>query len=743
LKKGLKVLHFNFFEMLKNSKNLSVCRSTALSFWLNGYSNNSHSHQCISAYRSGKVLFSIAKQVCDIVEEEEEVEEYDNQQEVENTTSTLRLVLKRLEKSFNQKFSFIDLDAASKAEPITTTSLSLSSSLVQQDDDIDINKKIDEQKGNLLHLVQLSQILLACAVQNEQHKQTHIETILAADEDIQTELMTMIEEVLEEIGIENTIDEEKEEISNESTLSNMIPETTFSITNDASITSLTKSRLSPSARFLLSPEQRLNSISASLSWSSVKAKATTTAFEESSPMSSSSSSSSSFPNVVTSKGKRARVSALLSPLRPIISQSMTISERITPAAKTFRASNQAVDINQGGGGEGEDDDSNCSCHTAMIREALPSVPYLVVETVQALPSSSSSSSTLISSTSKLSTLSALQEENQLLRIQLEHLQRRIAAAEAKENHLSLDVRNIAGIRRIDRDSATLVSAPEDILGFLKENEEGTCSSLLNGIASSNELELTQAKLAAAEAQIASLIKANNSTNSINENSNSSSSSSSNSNASINESLTKLREECDVLRPAVSRAEKAEALVEKLKKRLEALSDVKECLTKSEAHAADLTSRLLIAEKEAAKVSPLRLALEEAREKVCVAEVRCSELNSLLAEAQDARDALQNAFDNNVSGMLGFTKNSSNGSLETDNISSSSTSSTDSKIKTEGDNEGVDAARALIAASGGLNWLLVNSQASANSTVETTNGQGLLNTEQAERLAVSYFFLLSQ
>jgi hypothetical protein len=724
--------------MLKNSKNLSVCRSTALSFWLNGYSNNSHSHQCISAYRSGKVLFSIAKQVCDIVEEEEEVEEYDNQQEVENTTSTLRLVLKRLEKSFNQKFSFIDLDAASKAEPITTTSLSLSSSLVQQDDDIDINKKIDEQKGNLLHLVQLSQILLACAVQNEQHKQTHIETILAADEDIQTELMTMIEEVLEEIGIENIIDEEKEEISNESTLSNMIPETTFSITNDASNTSLTKSRLSPSARLLLSPEQRLNSISASLSWSSVKAKATTTAFEESSPMSSS-SSSSSFPNVVSSKGKRARVSALLSPLRPIISQSMTISERITPAAKTFRASTQAVDINQGGGGEGEDDDSNCSCHTAMIREALPSVPYLVVETVQALPSYSSSSSTLISSTSTLSTLSAVQEENQLLRIQLEHLQRRIAAAEAKENHLSLDVRNIAGIRRIDRDSATLVSAPEDILGFLKENEEGTCSSLLNGIASSNELELTQAKLAAAEAQIASLIKANNSTNSINENSNSSSSSS-NSNASITESLTKLREECDVLRPAVSRAEKAEALVEKLKKRLEALSDVKECLTKSEAHAADLTSRLLIAEKEAAKVSPLRLALEEAREKVCVAEVRCSELNSLLAEAQDARDALQNAFDNNVSGMLGFTKNSSNGSLETDNISSSST---DSKIKTEGDNEGVDAARALIAASGGLNWLLVNSQASANSTVETTNGQGLLNTEQAERLAVSYFFLLSQ
>ena len=724
--------------MLKNSKNLSVCRSTALSFWLNGYSNNSHSHQCISAYRSGKVLFSIAKQVCDIVKEEEE--EYDNQQEVENTISTLRLVLKRLEKSFNQKFSFIDLDAASKAEPITTTSLSLSSSLVQQDDGIDINKKIDEQKGNLLHLVQLSQILLACAVQNEQHKQTHIETILAADEDIQTELMTMIEEVLEEIGIENIIDEEKEEISNESTLSNMIPETTFSITNDASITSLTKSRLSPSARLLLSPEQRLNSISASLSWSSVKAKATTTAFEESSPM----SSSSSFPNVVTSKGKRGRESALLSPLRPIISQSMTISERITPAAKTFRASTQAVDINQGGGGEGEDDDSNCSCHTAIIREALPSVPYLVLETVQALPSSSSSSSTLISSTSTLSTLSALQEENQLLRIQLEHLQRRIAAAEAKENHISLDMRNIAGIRRIDRDSATLVSAPEDILGFLKENEEGeegTCSSLLNGIASSNELELTQAKLAAAEAQIASLIKANNSTNSINENSNSSSSSSnSNSNASITESLTKLREECDVLRPAVSRAEKAEALVEKLKKRLEALSDVKECLTKSEAHAADLTSRLLIAEKEAAKVSPLRLALEEAREKVCVAEVRCSELNSLLAEAQDARDALQNAFDNNVSGMLGFTKNSSNGSLETDNISSSST---DSKIKTEGDNEGVDAARALIAASGGLNWLLVNSQASANSTVETTNGQGLLNTEQAERLAVSYFFLLSQ
>lgn len=723
--------------MLKNSKNLSVCRSTALSFWLNGYSNNSHSHQCISAYRSGKVLFSIAKQVCDIVEEEE-VEEYDNQQEVENTISTLRLVLKRLEKSFNQKFSFIDLDAASKAEPITTTSLSLSSSLVQQDDGIDINKKIDEQKGNLLHLVQLSQILLACAVQNEQHKQTHIETILAADEDIQTELMTMIEEVLEEIGIENTIDEEKEEISNESTLSNMIPETTFSITNDASITSLTKSRLSPSARLLLSPEQRLNSISASLSWSSVKAKATTTALEESSPM----SSSSSFPNVVTSKGKRGRVSALLSPLRPIISQSMTISERITPAAKTFRASTQAVDINQGGGGEGEDDDSNCTCHTAIIREALPSVPYLVLETVQALPFSSSSSSTLISSTSTLSTLSALQEENQLLRIQLEHLQRRIAAAEAKENHLSLDMRNIAGIRRIDRDSATLVSAPEDILGFLKENdeiEEGTCSTLLNGIASSNELELTQAKLAAAEAQIASLIKANNSTNSINENSNSSSSNS-NFNASINESLTKLREECDVLRPAVSRAEKAEALVEKLKKRLEALSDVKECLTKSEAHAADLTSRLLIAEKEAAKVSPLRLALEEAREKVCVAEVRCSELNSLLAEAQDARDALQNAFDNNVSGMLGFTKNSSNGSLETDNISSSST---DSKIKTEGDNEGVDAARALIAASGGLNWLLVNSQASANSSVETTNGQGLLNTEQAERLAVSYFFLLSQ
>jgi hypothetical protein len=740
LKKGLNpfILHFNFFEMLKNSKNLSVCRSTALSFWLNGYSNNSHSHQCISAYRSGKVLFSIAKQVCDIVEEEEEEEEYDNQQEVENTISTLRLVLKRLEKSFNQKFSFIDLDAASKAEPITTTSLSLSSSLVQQDDGIDINKKIDEQKGNLLHLVQLSQILLACAVQNEQHKQTHIETILAADEDIQTELMTMIEEVLEEIGIENIIDEEKEEISNESTLSNMIPETTFSITNDASITSLTKSRLSPSARLLLSPEQRLNSISASLSWSSVKAKATTTALEESTPL----SSSSSFPNVVTSKGKRARVSALLSPLRPIISQSMTISERITPAAKTFRASTQAVDINQGGGGGGEDDDSNWSCHTAMFREALPSVPYLVVETVQALPSYSSSSSTLISSTSTLSTLSAVQEENQLLRIQLEHLQRRIAAAEAKENHLSLDVRNIAGIRRIDRDSATLVSAPEDILGFLKENDEGTCSSLLNGIASSNELELTQAKLAAAEAQIASLIKANNSTNSINENSNSSSSSNSNSNsnASITESLTKLREECDVLRPAVSRAEKAEALVEKLKKRLEALSDVKECLTKSEAHAADLTSRLLIAEKEAAKVSPLRLALEEAREKVCVAEVRCSELNSLLAEAQDARDALQNAFDNNVSGMLGFTKNSSNGSLETDNISSSST---DSKIKTEGDNEGVDAARALIAASGGLNWLLVNSQASANSTVETTNGQGLLNTEQAERLAVSYFFLLSQ
>jgi hypothetical protein len=336
-------------------------------------------------------------------------------------------------------------------------------------------------------------------------------------------------------------------------------------------------------------------------------------------------------------------------------------------------------------------------------------------------------------------LSALQEENQLLKIQLEHLQRRNAVAEAKENHVSLDMRNFAGIRRTDRDSATtLVSAPEDILSFLKENEEGTCSINLNGTASINELELTQAKLAAAEAQIASLLKVNNSTISINENSTSSSSdssSSSSSSSSINETLIKLREECNVLRPAVSRAEKAEALVEKLKKRLEALSDVKECLTKSEAHAADLTSRLLIAEKEAAKVSPLRLALEEAREKVCVAEVRCSELGSLLAEAQDARDALQNAFDSNVSGMLGFTKNSTNGSLETDNISSSST-----KIRTEGHNEGVDAARALIAASGGLNWLLANSLASANSTVETTNGQSLLNTEQAERLAVSHLFI---
>ena len=110
-----------------------------------------------------------------------------------------------------------------------------------------------------------------------------------------------------------------------------------------------------------------------------------------------------------------------------------------------------------------------------------------------------------------------------------------------------------------------------------------------------------------------------------------------------ESLARLREEANVLRPAAALKEKAEAAAERLKKRVEALSDAHECQARAEARNAELVARLLDLEHEAAQAKVFRKLLEEVRARNCSAEVRCYELEASLAESRSACALLRAAM----------------------------------------------------------------------------------------------------
>jgi hypothetical protein len=764
--------------MLKNetlTKKSVEVRSSALSIWLqrfsslNGESVNNYS--CISSY--GDLLLSIAQQVCDQdaslsgqktspsllssssisqLDDLKETEGNGKVQEEKSSSLSLVSVLSLLEKSFNHTFPFINPQAASLALSLSSsshTSSSSSSSIIDDNATVDQTRDVSKDDDPLLNLVLISQVLLACAVQNEQHKQAHIEAILAADEDIQTELMTMIEEVLAEIDPPTNSSSSSVSSSSPSMLSTNRPQDSNSI--------------------LMSPtEERLNSISSSLirrqSMSVLKANKET----PSSSVAAASTSSVDVNESESARYKRGRRS-IMSPMRlqqHTNSNSMiydknedrervegeggsSLTTSLTPAAKLFRASksfdiasksfdiaSKSFDIDASSVAI----DNNGLTQSSQQQQQQQLHPTAVVTTTSTATSAKEnhaeslhfSTSTSLSST--LSALTALQEENHLLRMQLEQEMLRKGGEGQQLQSSSRQARE------------SLVSG-DDILGFLSYASSSSSSSSSLTASTDNalyeELQSTKEKLNIAEARIAMLSSATVGNDPL-----SSSSSSSSTTDSI--LIKKLKEEIDVLRPATLRAEKAEALVDKLKKRLEILNDVKENLTRSEAHAADLTTRLLAAEKEASKVAPLRASLEDAKEKLCVSEVKCSELSSLLAEAHKARDELQSAFDSNASSLLGLNSNtnisSSSSSIDdmnddkfetTSNPSSSSLSNNNDGVND--DDNGMSVARAMIAASGGLNSLLafaVPGGSANSSTSDNTSSHQQLSAEQSERLAVS-------
>jgi hypothetical protein len=756
--------------MLKNetlTKKSVEVRSSALSIWLqrfsslNGESVNNYS--CISSY--GDLLLSIAQQVCDqdaslsgqktspsllssssiTISQLDDLKEKEGNgkvQEKKSSSLSLVSVLSLLEKSFNHTFPFINPQAASLALSLSSSSSShtSSSSIIDDNSTVDQTRDVSKDDDPLLNLVLISQVLLACAVQNEQHKQAHIEAILAADEDIQTELMTMIEEVLAEI----------DPPTNSSSSSS-------SVSSSSSPSMLSTNRPQDSNSILMSPtEERLNSISSSLirrqSMSVLKANKET----PSSSVAAASTSSVDVNESESARYKRGRRS-IMSPMRlqqHTNSSSMiydknddrervegegglSLTTSLTPAAKLFRAS-KSFDIDASSVAI----DNNGLTQSSQQQQQQQLHPTAVVTTTSTATSAKEnhaeslhfSTSTSLSST--LSALTALQEENHLLRMQLEQEMLRKGGEGQQLQSSSRQARE------------SLVSG-DDILGFLSYASSSSSSSSSSLTASTDnalyeELQSTKEKLNIAEARIAMLSSATAGNDPL------SSSSSSSSSTSDSILIKKLKEEIDVLRPATLRAEKAEALVDKLKKRLEILNNVKENLTRSEAHAADLTTRLLAAEKEASNVAPLRASLEDAKEKLCVSEVKCSELSSLLAEAHKARDELQSAFDSNASSLLGLNSNtnisSSSSSIDdmnddkfetTSNPSSSSLSNNNDGVND--DDNGMSVARAMIAASGGLNSLLafaVPGGSANSSTSENTSSHQQLSAEQSERLAVS-------
>ena len=761
--------------MLKNetlTKKSVEVRSSALSIWLqrfsslNGESVNNYS--CISSY--GDLLLSIAQQVCDqdaslsgqktsssllssssiTISQLDDLKEKEGNgkvQEEKSSSLSLVSVLSLLEKSFDHTFPFINPQAASLALSLSSSSSShtssSSSSIIDDNATVDQTRDVSKDDDPLLNLVLISQVLLACAVQNEQHKQAHIEAILAADEDIQTELMTMIEEVLAEI----------DPPSNSSSSSSSV--------SSSSPSMLSTIRPQDSNSILMSPtEERLNSISSSLirrqSMSVLKANKET---PSSSTSSAAPTSSVDVNESESARYKRGRRS-IMSPMRlqqHTNSNSMiydknedrervegeggsSLTTSLTPAAKLFRAS-KSFDVDASSVAI----DNNGLTQSSQQQQQQQLHPTAVVTTTSTATSAKEnhaeslhfSTSTSLSST--LSALTALQEENHLLRIQLEQEMLRKGGEGQQLQSSSRQARE------------SLVSG-DDILGFLSYASSSSSSSSLTASTDNalyEELQSTKEKLNIAEARIAMLSSATV------ENDPLSSSSSSSSSTTDSILIKKLKEEIDVLRPATLRAEKAEALVDKLKKRLENLNDVKENLTRSEAHAADLTTRLLAAEKEASKVAPLRVSLEDAKEKLCLSEVKCSELSSLLAEAHKARDELQSAFDSNASSLLGLNSNTNISCSSSSSSSSSIDDMNDDKVETtrnpsssslsnnnDGvniDDNGVSVARAMIAASGGLNSLLafaVPGGSANSSTSDKTSSHQQLSAEQSERLAVS-------
>lgn len=120
-----------------------------------------------------------------------------------------------------------------------------------------------------------------------------------------------------------------------------------------------------------------------------------------------------------------------------------------------------------------------------------------------------------------------------------------------------------------------------------------------------------------------------------------------------EAASRLRDELDVLRPLAAAKDKAEAAAERLKKKVDGIPELKAQIKRLEDKNQELVSQVLSLEREVAQIPPLRDTLEAAQDAKCASDIRCSELEAALAEAQatceELRSALSTASDSNHAG----------------------------------------------------------------------------------------------